>query len=129
MDLSIGRISEYHLAVADQEVWRLDDMGYIYSAIKRLAGVIGMVPIEDPVIYRIKLDKNKKDTNEDDGGITAMMAITTSHINIHTWPLQHKGRVVIDSCKPFDTEAAETFLSARFAARVIRRDNNYQAWL
>ena len=43
---------------------------------------------------------------EDEGGITSIQVISTSHLSLHAWPLQSFFSLDSFSCKDFDAEVA-----------------------
>lgn len=127
MDLSSGIMVAYHLSAIEDESWRLSCASHIASTLIKLAGMLDMHPISDVKLYRVPINPDVTEY-EDEGGVTAVLPITTSHITIHTWPLQRRARIIIDSCRPFDAKEASLFLSARFRARVLTREVPYHDW-
>jgi S-adenosylmethionine/arginine decarboxylase-like enzyme len=99
---------------------------HISSTLITLAGMLDMHPISDVKLYRVPICPSTE--YENDGGMTAVLPITTSHITIHTWPVLGRARVIIDSCKPFDAREASLFLSARFRAMIVQREMPYHDW-
>jgi hypothetical protein len=51
----------------------------------------------------IKLEPEKLETDDDEGGVSYFCQITTSHIAAHTWELRRAIMLDVFSCKPFDT--------------------------
>ena len=49
-----------------------------------------------------ELEKLQADTFEDEGGVTGVAVLSTSHVSIHTWP-ERNGAAVLDvySCREF----------------------------
>lgn len=60
------------------------------------------VPVDPIVLERVK----KTGKFEDEGGITAVVVISTSHLSIHCWPLQKFFSMDTFSCKSFDSDLA-----------------------
>ena len=60
------------------------------------------VPVDPEVLERVKITGKF----EDEGGITGMCVISTSHIAIHCWPLQQFFSMDVFSCKDFEHEKA-----------------------
>jgi len=80
--------------------------------ISKLVHALEMQPLGPSHVYEIPTDpailKRSIETNafEDEGGITLLQAIGTSHVTIHCWPLQRFFSLDIFSCKSFDVETA-----------------------
>ena len=51
---------------------------------------------------------------EDEGGISVLACLSTSHIAIHTWPLRCEFHLDIYSCREFDKEAFIKTLKEHF---------------
>jgi len=85
---------------------------------------IGMLPL-DLRGFEVPLTPDNVDhPSKDDGGVTVQCVISTSHVAYHAWPLQHRFRLVVDSCKDFDIrvllEATERFFPVkRYSIQVI----------
>jgi len=60
------------------------------------------VPVDPAVLARARATGNF----EDEGGITAVAVISTSHMSIHCWPLQKFFSMDVFSCKDFDHRRA-----------------------
>jgi len=60
------------------------------------------VPVDPGVLARARATGNF----EDEGGITAVAVISTSHMSIHCWPLQKFFSMDVFSCKDFDHRRA-----------------------
>lgn len=67
---------------------------------------IGMRSLGDPVCYDVPLQLKKMgvDPYQDEGGCTGLIALSTSHAAIHTWPLQKRAVADVYSCREFDPE-------------------------
>lgn len=64
------------------------------------------VPVDPEVLRRVELTGNF----EDEGGITAVVVISTSHLSIHCWPLQKFFSLDAFSCKWYDVKLAKTII-------------------
>ena len=60
------------------------------------------VPVDPLVLERVR----QTGVFEDEGGITGVQVISTSHMTLHAWPLQKFFSLDTFSCKDFDFEAA-----------------------
>jgi len=71
-----------------------------------LVAKLGMTYLMHPVAYDVPTDPAKIPTDEDEGGTSYTCQITTSHINLHNWPLRRAVMMDIMSCKTFDLQVA-----------------------
>jgi S-adenosylmethionine/arginine decarboxylase-like enzyme len=53
---------------------------------------------------------------EDEGGVTGVCVLSTSHCSIHTWPLRPFFVMDVYSCREFDTMSVEKLLTERLGA-------------
>lgn len=60
------------------------------------------VPVDPAILERVK----RTGKFEDEGGITSIQVISTSHLSLHAWPLQNKFSLDAFSCKNFDAGLA-----------------------
>jgi S-adenosylmethionine decarboxylase len=60
------------------------------------------VPVDPAVLERVK----KTGKFEDEGGITGIQVISTSHMSLHAWPLQEFFSLDVFSCKTFNSDLA-----------------------
>ena len=82
----------------------------------RLLGLIvkalDMKPLDKVHIYEVPVDatilERVRNTGkfEDEGGISTIQVISTSHITLHAWPLQRYFALDAFSCKLFNSELA-----------------------
>jgi S-adenosylmethionine/arginine decarboxylase-like enzyme len=85
----------------EQVLW---DADYLASMLLRLVRFVGMRPLMDhPLMFK------------ESDGVTGFIVIATSHISIHTWPLDD-GRAYMDifSCNDFDQDEVRKFLDGYF---------------
>jgi S-adenosylmethionine decarboxylase len=80
---------------------------------ERLAEALEMQIILGPEFLEVELDPTKltSDVFQDEGGITGMCVISTSHMSIHCWPLRKCFSMDVFSCKNFDADAAKFIIS------------------
>lgn len=97
---------------------KVSDNLFILNLLEKLVNVIKMHKITDPQILSFPGNLD----NFDNGGITAYVPITESHITIHTFP-KNGGFASIDifSCKNFDTQKATKFLISELEPKKIER--------
>lgn len=101
---------------------------FIKQVILGLVKLLGMKVLAGPEVHEVPVDRSKLWSEEDEGGITAMCVITTSHISIHTWPVRHRFSMDIFSCKPFDKDAAEDYIKAQFHVTSRWRHDINRIW-
>lgn len=92
--------------VKDPSVFNSDSLT---SAFKDLAESLEMKIIMGPDFLEVPLDPQKLESNvfQDEGGITGMCVISTSHMSIHCWPIRKCFSMDVFSCKDFDSEKAK----------------------
>lgn len=95
--------------VNDSSVFSKEKIEELFT---NLVDTLTMKMLGKPVIYEIptNLDTFKRSqetgTFEDEGGITGVVVISTSHMSIHCWPLQNFFSLDVFSCKNFDSTDA-----------------------
>jgi S-adenosylmethionine/arginine decarboxylase-like enzyme len=86
---------------------------------------LGMRMLGDVVIHDVELEIKKLDVEpfEDEGGVTGIAVLSTSHVSIHTWPLRYQRSgeemFVLDaySCRDFQPLVVTGLLRNVFNAR------------
>lgn len=95
----------------------LQDVGAISTAMRTLVERIGMTTLGTH-IYDVPMAVKRlgQDVESDEGGVTAVVVLSTSHAAIHTWPEDGGARFDVDSCREFDVQVVcrvlEEFLGA-----------------
>lgn len=91
----------------------LDDPKLLARILDELVGRVGMQILEPARMSRVAPDPARVAGDEDCGGVTGVVILTTSHATVHTWPL--RGRISFDlySCRTFDPGAVLEFLRPR----------------
>lgn len=81
-------------------------------AFRKLAEALEMQIIMGPDFLEVELDPTKlqSDVFQDEGGITGMCVISTSHMSIHCWPIRKCFSMDVFSCKDFDGEKAKKII-------------------
>jgi len=81
-------------------------------AFKKLAEALEMKIIMGPDFLEVELDPSKlqSDVFQDEGGITGMCVISTSHMSIHCWPIRKCFSMDVFSCKDFDSDKAKQII-------------------
>lgn len=78
----------------------------------KLITALDMKPLDKAMVYEVPCDPKvlervkKTGVFEDEGGITSIQVISTSHISLHAWPLQGFFSLDAFSCKTFNADLA-----------------------
>jgi S-adenosylmethionine decarboxylase len=82
------------------------------NAFEKLAEALEMKIIMGPDFLEVELDPTKlqSETFQDEGGITGMCVISTSHMSIHCWPIRKCFSMDVFSCKDFDADKAKNII-------------------
>lgn len=83
-----------------------------------LIDVLGMRLLDKAHMYEVETEISKLGVEpfEDEGGVTGVCVLSTSHCSIHTWPLRPFFVMDVYSCRDFDDKAVEAFLTERLGA-------------
>lgn len=81
-----------------------------------LVKVLDMQLIFGPLFKEVEIEPEKLtgDVFQDEGGISGICMIGTSHISIHVWPLRQHFSMDVFSCKSFDEEKARKTIERHF---------------
>jgi S-adenosylmethionine decarboxylase len=92
--------------VKDANVFNSEKLTMMFT---RLAEALEMKIIMGPTFLEVELDPSKLESSvfNDEGGITGMCVISTSHMSIHCWPLRKCFSMDVFSCKSFDASKAK----------------------
>lgn len=96
---------------------RLDDPDHVATFLQEVVEAANMHVLMGPHVVRVPLEPGKACSDEDCGGVTGVVVLSTSHASIHTWPLH--GRVSFDlySCHDFDPDVVLQLLIDRLGVR------------
>ena len=85
---------------------RLSDEVLLTEFVNALIEALGMRPLCEPLIANVPLEVEKLGAVpfEDEGGISVIRMLSTSHIAIHCFPLRHEFYLDIYSCREFNTQ-------------------------
>ncbi len=97
---------------------RLGDVNAVRTMLVDLIDVLGMRLLDRAHMYEVEteIEKLGKEPFEDEGGVTGVCVLSTSHCSIHTWPLRPFFVMDVYSCRDFDSAAVERFLTERLGA-------------
>ena len=84
----------------------ISDESLLKYMVEDIIETIGMRPLNLPLCVNVPLAIQKlgKEPFEDEGGISVIRMLSTSHIAIHTWPLRNEFHLDIYSCREFNPE-------------------------
>ena len=88
----------------------IEDKGLLEFVLNRIVGIAGMKSLLPAHMIEVELDPDKTSGDTDDGGITGVGVLSTSHISIHTWPLTKRFSFDLYSCRTFDSERVFKYL-------------------
>src|SRR5438552_201231 len=97
---------------------RLESASTIESMLRDLIGLLGMRILGEPHMYEVETEIAKLGVEpfEDEGGVTGVCVLSTSHCAIHTWPLRPFFVMDVYSCRDFDPASVEGHLKERLGA-------------
>lgn len=107
----------YDATVEGAHAGRLNDVEFLEAVLRDLVGLLDMEILDGPRLHKVELDRRKLESDEDEGGVTGTLVLTTSHISIHTWPLRERFSLDVFSCRKFDEETVQAFLKERMVVR------------
>ena len=96
----------------------LADPNRIETLLRALVDKLGMRLLGAPHMYEVPLEIEKLGVEpfEDEGGVTGIAVLSTSHISVHTWPLQREFVMDVYSCRPFDPDDVRRALLSDLSA-------------
>lgn len=83
----------------------LRDTGLIERYLKGVCSAIGMRCISGPHTVVVEEELRNLlpgEAFEDEGGVTSVLVLSTSHIALHSWPLRERLEVDCYSCRDFE---------------------------
>jgi S-adenosylmethionine decarboxylase len=86
--------------------------------LRELVDLLGMRLLGAPHLYEVETEIAKLGVEpfEDEGGVTGICVLSTSHCSIHTWPLRPFFVMDVYSCRDFDPALVEQHLSKSLGA-------------
>ncbi len=90
----------------------LGDATNVESMLRSLIDILGMRILDKPHMYEVETEIAKLGVEpfEDEGGVTGVCVLSTSHCSIHTWPLRPFFVMDVYSCRDFDARKVESHL-------------------
>ena len=96
----------------------MGDAKTVENMLVDLIDVLGMRILDKAHMYEVETEIAKLGVEpfEDEGGVTGVCVLSTSHCSIHTWPLRPFFVMDVYSCRDFDSSSVENLLSERLGA-------------
>src|SRR5580692_12233488 len=90
----------------------------VESMLRELVELLGMRLLGAPHLYEVETEIAKLGVEpfEDEGGVTGICVLSTSHCSIHTWPLRSFFVMDVYSCRDFDPALVEQHLATSLGA-------------
>lgn len=86
----------------------------IVRVLDTVVTILGMKRLADPIICTVPIQPDLVDSAADDGGVSVILPITTSHLSAHAWPERRAIMLDVFSCRTFSTDVALQELSDGF---------------
>jgi S-adenosylmethionine/arginine decarboxylase-like enzyme len=90
----------------------------VETMLRELVELLGMRLLGAPHLYEVKTEIAKLGVEpfEDEGGVTGVCVLSTSHCSIHTWPLRPYFVMDVYSCRDFEPALIEQHLAKSLGA-------------
>lgn len=98
---------------------QMRDIQVLRGMLEELVTLLGMRALGAPHMYKVEeeIDKLGVEPFVDEGGVTGVVVLSTSHCAIHTWPLRSYFVMDVYSCRDFeDTGIVEQLLQKHIHA-------------
>jgi S-adenosylmethionine/arginine decarboxylase-like enzyme len=94
----------------------------VESMLRELVELLGMRLLGAPHLYEVETEIAKLGVEpfEDEGGVTGVCVLSTSHCSIHTWPLRPFFVMDVYSCRDFEPALVAQHLAKRLGAYDIQ---------
>jgi S-adenosylmethionine/arginine decarboxylase-like enzyme len=96
----------------------LGDVSVVTEMLERLVDLLGMRMLDRAHLYEVECEIGKlgQEPFEDEGGVTGICVLSTSHCSIHTWPLRPFFVMDVYSCRDFDQTIVGAHLAVMLGA-------------
>jgi S-adenosylmethionine/arginine decarboxylase-like enzyme len=96
----------------------LGDANVVRQMLTELVDKLGMRMLGPAHMYEVETEIAKLGVEpfEDEGGVTGVCVLSTSHCSIHTWPLRPFFVMDVYSCRDFDARVVEAHLAKLLGA-------------
>ena len=97
---------------------RLGNATTVETMLRELVELLGMRLLGAPHLYEVETEIAKLGVEpfEDEGGVTGVCVLSTSHCSIHTWPLRPFFVMDVYSCRDFEPSLVEQHLARSLGA-------------
>ena len=94
----------------------------IRSFLEEMVAELGMRCLGAPHMYEVREEISKLGVEpfEDEGGVTGVVVLSTSHCAVHTWPLRMRFVMDIYSCRDVDSDTVERVVQKYFSPHQLR---------
>jgi len=102
--------------------WRVAQPGLVRAWLDDVVDSCGMRALGPAQVYEVALEIEKQaaEAFEDEGGVTGVVVLSTSHVAIHCWPArQGLALGVAWSCRRFDPGIVRTCARRHFGAAEV----------
>lgn len=115
--------SSLHLDGFSSSTGLLADSAELERIVRHVADLAEM-RIINVTTSNIKSDLSKLQSTvfEDEGGISILALISTSHIALHTWPARRTFMFDLVSCRPFNAEDVHLYLTGALCMQISTYD-------
>jgi S-adenosylmethionine decarboxylase len=96
----------------------MGDAKNVEGMLREMIDLLGMRMLGEPHLYEVETEIAKLGVEpfEDEGGVTGVCVLSTSHCTIHTWPLRPFFVMDVYSCRDFEPAVVEQHLAKRLGA-------------
>jgi S-adenosylmethionine/arginine decarboxylase-like enzyme len=93
----------------------LADVGLIHTFMTRLVNDLGMTALGYHMYdVPIAVKRLGQEVEHDEGGVSAVCVLSTSHAALHTWPEEGAATFDVHSCRDFDPDDVKSLISRMF---------------
>lgn len=103
----------YDAVVQPDHAANLNDIEFLRETLLEVVRMLDMQVVDGPRLHKVELDRRKLESEDDDGGVTGVVVVSTSHVSVHTWPLRERFSFDVFSCREFDWQVVDDFLRDR----------------
>lgn len=94
----------------------------LQGMLEDLVAQLGMRCLDQPHLYDVEEEIHKIGVEpfEDEGGLTGVAVLSTSHCAVHTWPARSYFVMDVYSCRDFDPKRVQQLVSQHLQATNIK---------
>jgi len=108
--------------VGEGDPFRLGNVTVIDTFLKEDVALLKMRSLSGPHLCDVAFDIKRLGAEpfEDEGGVTGVIVLSTSHVAIHTWPLRKWFVLDVYSCRDFATEDLSHYVQGFLGTERVR---------